>query len=85
MEGIERPKPYGSIIVQVCRNIHLKKKKEERKMVERKRRRKKRNVFLCTADLELRRRRCLVHASQEEDELVSQKQFYFQDQVFVQE
>ena len=52
---------------------------KKKKMGERKRRRKTRNVFLCTTDLELWRRRHLVHALQEEDKLVSQKQFYFQD------
>ena len=45
-----------------------KKKKKGRKMVEMKRRRKIRNVFLSTADLELRRMRLLVHALREEDE-----------------
>ena len=54
-------------------------------MVERKRKRKTRNVFLDIADLELRRSRRLVHATQEEDELVIQKQFYFQDQGSIQE
>ena len=45
---------------------------------------KDKDVFPCTADRKLRRRRRLVRASQEEDELVSQKQFYFQDQGYVQ-
>ena len=79
MEGTERPKPYDSVTEQVCRNIHKKKNggKEEKK--------KDKDVFPRTVDLELRRRRRLVHASGEEDELVSQKQFYFQDQGSVQE
>ena len=64
---------------------HTLKKKKKRKIGERKIRRKTTKIFLYTTDLELRRRRCLMHVSQEEDELASQKQFYFQDQGFVQE
>ena len=44
---------------------------------------KDKNVFPCTVALELRRRRHLMHASRETDVLVSQKQFYFQDQGLV--
>ena len=83
MEGTERPRPYESATEQICRNIHKKKKKEKDGGKEDKK--KDRNVFLRTADLELQRRRRLVRASQGEDELVSQKQFYFQDQGSVQE
>ena len=74
METIERPKPYESATEQVCRNIQKKKKrrKEEKK--------KDKDVFPRTAALELRRRRCLMRALREANELVSQKQFYFQDQ-----
>ena len=40
---------------------YIKKKKKERQ----------RNVFLCTAELELQRGRHLMHASQEEDKLAN--------------
>ena len=64
MESTKRPKPYESATVQVCRNIHLKKKKgkeEERQ----------RNVFLCIADLKLRRGRGQMHISRGEDKLAN--------------
>ena len=50
MEGTERPRPYGSATVQVCKNIHKKKKREkkgdsESEKVKRKRRENTRMPF----------------------------------------
>ena len=74
MEGTENSKPYESATEQVCINIQKKKKKDGGKEEKK----KDKDVFPGTADLELRRRRRMMGASGEEDELVSQKQFCFQ-------